>query len=53
MGNSWFIDRRIQPRTSADYELIAECGTREAAEEFLKNDNEEFERRDGPIGFAD
>jgi hypothetical protein len=38
---------------SADYELIAECGTREAAEEFLKNDNEESERRDGPIGFAD
>jgi hypothetical protein len=38
---------------SADYELIGECGTREAAEKFLKNDNEESERRDGPIGFAD
>ena len=38
---------------SADYELIAECGTREAAEEFLKSDNGDSRRPDGPIGFGD
>jgi hypothetical protein len=32
---------------------FADYDTREAAEKFLKDDNEESERRDGPIGFAD
>lgn len=38
---------------SPDYELIAEYETREAAEQFLKDGDEEPEQRDGPVGFVE
>jgi hypothetical protein len=38
---------------SADYELVAECDTREGAEEFLKSGEGYSHREDGPVGFVD
>jgi hypothetical protein len=38
---------------SADYELIAECDTKEEADEFLRNIDEEPEDGDGQVGFVD
>jgi hypothetical protein len=38
---------------SADYELIAEFDMREEAEQFLEDDDEEREQREGRVGFVE
>jgi hypothetical protein len=44
---------RDSAEDSADYELIGECNTRGAAEEFLKSDNGDSMPTDGPISVVD